>query len=373
MSQKPDYIRTRSFLAANVEILLENLSARKQAGKIDADDLFGDMGAEAATQAVPWQKNFDHISKLKILVAEKESLGLYVSGNPLTDYDQLQSWVREVTLKDDVHLIIINKSKKIFTKTNAMMFALQISTTEEELEAIIFPKIALDLSPKIEEKEIFWVKGRINRSKKSKAGKPKESLAVVEEEVEDTVNIDEEIGGETSELVTDTGPEIQEEIREYDELPKLLVEWMVPFVDGVLPLFAGEEIKLAVSRQKKLENINWADLKLNPAEYLKYADENQAASQKPSHTGSNTISPALLAEPPKTEPASQQSPLPVYLNRTLGPSKLKEFRENLRTNEEPELVQVEVWVEGADGFKKAKGMFWLDEKIASAYSNKMAK
>jgi hypothetical protein len=323
----PDFIDTRSLLAANVENLLENISIRRNAGKNAAEDLFG--GGEAKSEQINWVTNFLPRSKIDILLQEKESLGLYVSGHPLDDYRSLLQWCRDTSARDDIYIILIDKIKKIFTKTNSMMFVLQISVPEVEVEGIIFPKNALNLSPLLEEKELYWVKGKIQQSKKSQASKAQKKEVT-------------ELSEEGEEIIKEEG-----ELKEYDELPKLIIDELVGFDEGILPLFAHEDIPMSNNRLNMLKIINWKHLKTDPISIL-----NQENGQLPA-----AITP------------SQQIELPIiFLPKSIGPEKLKHIKHELKPQTFTGAIEVRVEVEGTDEVKKVKGSFWTTPEIVKGYT-----
>lgn len=300
-----DFIKIRSFLADNVEILLENLNVRRQAGKIDSEDLFGET--EEVNSSIPWKKDFKTRSLLEVLVAEKESLGLYVSGNPLQNYKEILEWIREITNEDEIHLVLINKAKKVFTRTNAMMFALDISTIGENYEGIIFPKNAIELSPILEEKELFWVRGRVVKNKKKK------------KEVE----------------------AVEGEIQEYNELPKLAIEGISKFEEGLNRLFASSEIKLAVNRQKALDSVNWEGLKNDPKNLEQY----------------------LKKDPkPKPDKEDSQKAKIIEIPKTFGPSKLKNIKAILKKEpDNKDSIKIKLKIQHNGDWKMARGSFWVNE------------
>ena len=82
-----DITTIRSFLAANSGKILESLTTFKQKGNLlDAgDDLFGDAPVEE--KKIDWNFNFPHLKEIDVLIEEKNSLGLYVSGNPLNKFE----------------------------------------------------------------------------------------------------------------------------------------------------------------------------------------------------------------------------------------------------------------------------------------------
>ena len=69
---KSNIVETRSFLIANVERILENVSSRREAKKIDTDDLFGDIPKHNETK-INWKTDYNDLSKFNILMMEKEN------------------------------------------------------------------------------------------------------------------------------------------------------------------------------------------------------------------------------------------------------------------------------------------------------------
>jgi hypothetical protein len=238
-----NFVDTRSFLMANVERILGSISSRREAKKIDVDDLFGSFD-EPAQISSNWITDYKTLSKLDILMMEKEILGLYVSGNPLQEYVQMQEWVREVTGYDDVYIVVVEKIKKIFTKAGAMMLGMNITIIPEEgkeaqIEGVVYSKKTPDLSPVLEEKKLFWVKGKLQEPKE----KPKVEVAPSDAD--------------------DGEPAV--ETREYVENTKLIFDEACGFGVGVLSLFASGESPLSNPRREILESVNWSKVTQDPS------------------------------------------------------------------------------------------------------------
>jgi hypothetical protein len=238
-----NFVETRSFLMANVERILGSISSRREAKKIDVDDLFGSFD-EPAQVSSNWVTDYKTLSKLDILMMEKEILGLYVSGNPLQEYVQMQEWVREVTGYDDMYIVVVEKIKKIFTKAGAMMLGMNITIIPEEgkeaqIEGVVYSKKTPDLSPILEEKKLFWVKGKLQEPKE----KPKTEVAPAD--------------SEDGEPVVET--------REYVENTKLIFDEACGFGVGVLSLFANGESPLSNPRREILESVNWSKVTQDPS------------------------------------------------------------------------------------------------------------
>jgi len=308
--------------------MLENVSAIRQRNKIASDDLFGD--GLKSDNTINWDISESQRTDLEVLLLEKESLGIYVSGNPLSEYKQIQNWVREFTYEDNVHLVVIDKIKKIFTKTNAMMFALALSTTAEPLEGIIFPKIAPNYSTVLEERQIFWIKGRVSKKKKKKQP---EAVAPIENE---------------NGTVEDAGTEI----KEYDELPKLIVDSLAPFVDGPLGLF-DDLSALSINRIDLIERIDWKRLLHSPNDFEQLSNQQQVSSDQ-----------AHYQQPaPDTSATSKPKPAVVKLKKELGAETLKKIHKNIHRKPSDNVTEIELWVESGGEMKKVKGPLWIDPEL----------
>lgn len=165
---------------------------------------------------------------------------MYVSGSLLEDFKQIENYTRQTLYTNELFIVFVEKARKIFTRSGSMMIALEISTTEDKkYEGIIFPKRAVELSNKVENKQLYWVRARVNHPK-SKKSKPKEIL---------------DNGAEA-----DAGNEIAEE---YATLPKLIIENLVAFEKGVSEMFA-EEGGISLNSQQTLAKINWSQIKNDP-------------------------------------------------------------------------------------------------------------
>ena len=311
----PEYVQIRSFLAGNVDHILENLTARREQSKINADDLFSWDIKTSGLANIRWNTNYPLLRKYTILVLEKEALGLYVSGNPLEEYQPLVHWVRETTARDDIFLVLIEKIKKVFTKSGTMMLALTITTLEGDLEGLVFPKNALQISPKIQEKELFWVKGKISEKNKNKT---KNNAS---DKIDKTDNSSEESG-----------------TQEFAELPKLIIEEVCCFEQGVLPLFDGEEYPLAQNRAQLLMEQDWVKLKTNPTDFT-----SKSSHSNPTLIKDNRIK---ILRIPNTATKEQLLALKNRLTNT-------------PTTDQDIQIKLEVQ-DSANRWRKVKGEYWLN-------------
>lgn len=305
-----DYIQTRSFLIQNSENILEYLNAKREDNKNESDDLF-DFGDENIIfkGRVNWNFDIKIYSKLEILQQERNSLGIYVSGNPLQKYEGFLEWLKGWVSEENIHLVLVEKVRKIFTRNNSMMITISATTAQSRLlEAIIFPKNAIKLSSKLQEKQMFWVYGKINQKKLNK--------------------------------------NVNSEPNEYDEEPKLIIENLISFEEGILPILKGLNIDLSINRQEKIENLNWQKIKDDPQEFKKFLTLESDISTKDQYNSNKSME--------------------IRLKKNLNLAKVDLIKNNLSKEILPNGQLVEVWVETKNGFKKVKGdRFWLDRTFLS--------
>lgn len=111
--------------------------------------------------------------KSKLLTMEREILGIYVSGNPLSDYTEiLKKYTSHTTLdlkKEDVDLKVkigglINNIKTTFTKTNKQMAFISLEDFYSSVEVVIFPEIFAKFSKKLVENDFIIIEGNLNLS-----------------------------------------------------------------------------------------------------------------------------------------------------------------------------------------------------------------
>lgn len=289
----------RSILYGNVANILDKV-AKMRTHKPNEDALFG--GDEDDRIRIELDSKVPRFSELEILLQEKNSLGLYVSGAPLAKYHALLNWVRDAADREDIHLLLIDKIKKIFTRSNTMMLALQITSADEVVyEGIVFPKNAPRVSPLLEEKQIYWVKGRVIEGRKKKV----ESAS-------------EEEGG-------------------FEELPKIAIEDVSPFTNGITSLFQNEEVKMSINRQKALADVPWQTLLAHPEKLDRYID-------------GDTILPD--GGPAGATEIKIPSGTPTEL--------LKRIKSMLVTTPSEGLEQVELYLEKSNEWKKVKGVYYTN-------------
>jgi hypothetical protein len=242
-----DILLTRQTLFNNVDFLLDKIGSYKEETKTNSFDLFGDDDQVQDTLRLAPATT---INQLNVLLKEKEFLGLYVTNNPIEQFSPVLSYIKNVSEKDNIYLILIDKIKKIFTKNKDMMFALELSIDGDKVEGVIFPKYAMQLSPLLEEKKLFFATGRISIPKKRK------QEVVVSDE---------------GEFSSEDGNQVQE----FVELPKLLIDNLAGFEKGVTSLFVKEEDKISNQRMDILKAIDFVGIMTDPDNFKKYFNNSQ--------------------------------------------------------------------------------------------------
>lgn len=302
---------TRSFLMHNLPKILEHLTKLKQQSTNieDQDDLFGEVTPKETL--VEWDYNFEKLKPFHVLVEEKNSLGLYVSGNPLAVYQKLEKSVQNILDRDDIFLVLIDKIKKITTRKNINMYALEIVTNREEsrYEGIVFPKNIKNMEGKLGEKDVFWIRGKILEKNKKKE------------------NVDEE--------------------NSYDEIPKIAVENVCLLTQNPIILYENEEVQIAVNRQKMLEEINWKTVKENPHNFLKN-EENTTEN----------------GEENLEQETQNEQIFEIKIPEKTGVKNLGKIKSLLHTTPQERMQKIKLIIQLAGKWRKSKNVFWADyEKI----------
>ncbi|NJS41859.1 hypothetical protein HC766_06105 [Candidatus Gracilibacteria bacterium] len=201
-----------------------------------------------------------------------------------------------------------------------MMFALLVSTPFGDYEAIIFPKKAMELSPILLEKDIFWVVGKIEESQKSSTDK-----------------LDEE--GKST---------------EYEQKPKILIDSMAPLEGDLLELLTKPTS--VNNRQKQHNELSEASKKRIEALSIKdFLNTQITPADETNKTGLGNAQ----QKPIPNEPANSPKVIRIYQKYSMD--LVKKIKSLLKSSEEKGLSQVTIEVQtDKEEWKKAKGSFWVD-------------
>jgi DNA polymerase III alpha subunit len=292
-----EFVAKRSLLVSNIDLILENLSSRRESKKNDGDDLFG--FDEQSNSGIILGKNIKNLSKMEALLMEKEILGLYISGNPLYEFEQIQQKVRYLLNDFDIHLVLIEKIRKVFTRSNAMMIAMDVTTPTENIEAVVYTKYAMQIAPFLVEKKMFWFKGKIR---------------IPEQKNNSEISSD-------LDLDTSGG-----EVREFVESVKIVVNAVSAFENGVADLFDDEIDNM------ELESIDWVKLAKNPLQLERVEMDGTGNQVKK-----------------------------LVINKKYSIAKIAEIKSKMTKQKVPASYKLEVFVEHNDQVKQIPGEFWMEK------------
>lgn len=170
----------RAQLLASYERILDGVNQNRRRniqGQIGLFDLGGETTPLVQEEPLPDIKEFDEKTKLNL---EKEVLGLYVSGHPLSQFEEelrqrvtaysnelveMKEHPEEASLKDGsvvrVGGIVVDRSTKT-TKHNQMMAFITLEDPYGTIECIVFPKVYLRYRPLLEKDSPLLIEGTLN-------------------------------------------------------------------------------------------------------------------------------------------------------------------------------------------------------------------
>jgi len=164
-----DKMEERGKLLANMENMLEYSRGIMQAQQSGQDSLFS-AAPELAVQTEISLKEAPAADKRDILTWEKELLGLYISGHPFNQYEQMIAG-RLINLSNitsdlnEKYLAIagtIINIKKIVTRKNENMMFAKIEDRRSSIELLVFPSVLKETSDIWVEGETIICRGRVS-------------------------------------------------------------------------------------------------------------------------------------------------------------------------------------------------------------------
>jgi len=322
----------RSFLFKNVSQIINGLNvSRKSQESSGGFDLFENAGVSTGEVKIVWEKNVDNLGKINTLLEEKNILGLYVSGFPLENLKPVEKLLPKKKFPK-IHLILVEKVKKVFTRNRKMMLAMEITNSEKSLEAVVFPDLAKDLIEKISERTLYWVYGSV--SKKSKKG--------------EGIGLD--------------------EVADKKDAPKLIVEGCIPFSQGVLPLLKSKEITIEAELERILSSFNWVKIEQNPTNFSFNEElrDSPLISKKASLT-KKKANKSLNSKQARVKNVAK-TPVLVLDAEKIGLKKLTLVKKLLKkTNEiskdqKSTLLELKFVLKKGETVKKSKYNFWVAKK-----------
>ena len=156
--------------------LLENKSREKKTSMEGQMSFFDFVAEEEKSSFQIVFPNVGEFDKEQLLAFEKETLGIYVSGHPMEEYQEL--WQKNVTAKtadfivdEDGNTVVVDNSTVIVggmvtgkktkvTKTNQLMAFVSLEDMVGTVEVLIFPKIYEKNKQYLEEESKVFLRGR---------------------------------------------------------------------------------------------------------------------------------------------------------------------------------------------------------------------
>ncbi|MGM0367560.1 MAG: DNA polymerase III subunit alpha [Actinomycetota bacterium] len=178
---------SRKFLLENFNKIIEETNKIRKDREIGQFSLFDTNGnnQEEVMLGDIFEKSTDYeeFPQKKLLNFEKEMLGLYISGHPLSEYENALGQVSPIedlaSAKDKSEVEIggiISAIKPIFTKNNKQMYFVTFEDISESIEIIVFPTVLEKFKELLSTDNIVKVRGRLD--------KKEDQLKVIAKDVE---------------------------------------------------------------------------------------------------------------------------------------------------------------------------------------------
>ena len=165
----------RRQMLENYEMLLD-MTGSGSRGVIEGQlDLFGSSGTESLNIKIPPKPEYD---RKKLLAMEREAAGIYLSGDPVAEYEHLSQLLRTAKTFDiacgnykdgeNIRLICIVQERKLHvTRNGSKMCFLTVSDDTGELEAVVFPDLFAAAGSNLNEGNILYICGRVSQKDES--------------------------------------------------------------------------------------------------------------------------------------------------------------------------------------------------------------
>ena len=156
--------------AAAMESVTDLLNGNgKSAKNVNQVSMFGDDLPEPAPVGAEWDE-------AELLNNEKEALGFYITGHPLTKYDTLLSRLKAKKTSDLEHApdkaevliggILRTVRKKNVKSSGELMAYLTLEDDEGSIEVIVFPTLYKSVFERLKKDAVVLVKGSIDKDEK---------------------------------------------------------------------------------------------------------------------------------------------------------------------------------------------------------------
>jgi DNA polymerase-3 subunit alpha len=180
----------RSQMLEGYESLLDSIESTHRGNVEGQLDLFGSAGAQmASTYLLP---DIEESPLMKLLAEEKETTGLYLSGHPLEQHDDLVAKLNPYTINkvhksenldgQTVQVVGIVSSKRLrTTKNNDMMAFIFIEDKTASIELIVFPRAFTDYGSLLNVGQVVAVRGKVKSTEEESAQIVVDQILTLEE------------------------------------------------------------------------------------------------------------------------------------------------------------------------------------------------
>lgn len=163
----------RAQLMATVDTslgLAQQSQRERENGQLSLLDFFGEGARESASINLP---EVGEYPEEQLLALEKETLGLYISGHPLSRYRNELNHLTTVNvveipeLAEDVEVVLgglLTGAKKINTRKGDIMAFLTLEDLTGTVEIVVFPRCYHHYRPLIRVDEVVLVRGRTSKN-----------------------------------------------------------------------------------------------------------------------------------------------------------------------------------------------------------------
>ncbi|MDQ5983056.1 MAG: DNA polymerase III subunit alpha [Eubacteriales bacterium SKADARSKE-1] len=261
----------RHQMLVSVDTMVDSIEATKR-NNLDGQIGFFDMAESTSQYAEPRLPAVDEFPILDLLRMEKDVTGMYLSGHPLAQYNNLikqQSCVQlaHVQKCQDsqkfIVLAIISDVKLKTTKNNSSMAFVKVEDMSGQMELIVFPKVFEENSYLLKDGSIIKIYARVSKKDDSEA-------KLICDKISNVEDADVEVVPTKKPKFAHAGLYIKVKNKDCDEYKK--AENMISIFDGNTPVyFFFEENKKLLLAPKKF----WVD----PANILIFELKRQLGEQ----------------------------------------------------------------------------------------------
>ncbi len=160
---------TRKGLLGVFESITEPIVRRRRERAAGLVSLFGDDGA-ASFDVLPDVPS-EEFERVKLLEFEKDVLGFYVSGHPMSGFETVIRRLADTTVTElseraegDFSAVggVVTQLKPRYTRKGDLMATFQLEDLAGSIEVVMFPRVMAEHGDKLADDEVVVVRGRVS-------------------------------------------------------------------------------------------------------------------------------------------------------------------------------------------------------------------